>query len=237
MIQNGCDFTDLDVAFMMHGGPNTQMDIKSLANSKYKVIYHGTSAHAALRPEKGRSALDGLILAFQGVEFLREHVASDVKIHYTINNCGGTPANVVPAYAEASFYVRSYNRAYLNTVCERFEKILRGAAMMTETEVGSSGKRKLTTRFPVIALNDLVMKQTEEIGAPCIAPPREKTGSTDFGNVMRRVPGTCARIAFVAPGSAAHSQEYLDAGKTEEAHNAVIYGGKILAGAAYELIM
>ena len=50
MIRNGCDFTDLDVAFMMHGGPNTQVDVKSLANSKYKVIYHGTSAHAALRP-------------------------------------------------------------------------------------------------------------------------------------------------------------------------------------------
>lgn len=135
MIRNGCDFTDLDVAFMMHGGPNTQVDVKSLANSKYKVIYHGTSAHAALRPEKGRSALDGLILAFQGVEFLREHVASDVKIHYTVTNCGDIPANVVPAYAEASFYVRSYNRAYLDTVCTRFEKILQGAAMMTETEV------------------------------------------------------------------------------------------------------
>ena len=236
MIRNGCDFTDLDVAFMMHGGPNTQVDVKSLANSKYKVIYHGTSAHAALRPEKGRSALDGLILAFQGVEFLREHVASDVKIHYTVTNCGGTPANVVPAYAEASFYVRSYNRAYLDTVCTRFEKILQGAAMMTETEVEIIREKEVDNKIPVIRLNDLVMKQAEEIGAPRIAPPRAQTGSTDFGNVMRRVPGTCARIAFVPEGSTAHSQAYLDAGKTEEAHDAIFYGAKILAGAAYELI-
>ena len=83
------------------------MDVKSLANTKYKIVFHGTSAHAAIRPEKGRSALDGLILAFQGIEFLREHVNSDVKIHYTVVGCGGTPANVVPAYAEASAYVRS----------------------------------------------------------------------------------------------------------------------------------
>lgn len=109
--------------------------------------------------------------------------------------------------------------------------------MMTETEVEIIREKEVDNKIPVIALNDLVMKQAEEVGAPRIAPPREKTGSTDFGNVMRRVPGTCARIAFVAPGSAAHSQEYLDAGKTEEAHNAVIYGAKILAGASYELIM
>ena len=74
MIQNGCTFEELDVALMMHGGPATQVDVKSLANSKYKVIFHGVSAHAAIKPEKGRSALDALILAFQGIEFLREHV-------------------------------------------------------------------------------------------------------------------------------------------------------------------
>lgn len=236
MIQNGCTFEELDAALMMHGGPATQVDVKSLANSKYKVIFRGVSAHAAIKPEKGRSALDALILAFQGIEFLREHVNSDVKIHYTVVNCGGTPANVVPAYAEASVYVRSYNRAYLDTVCKRFEKVLKGAAMMTETEVEIIEEKKVDNKIPVLTLNDLVMKQAEEIHAPQIAPAREKTGSTDFGNVMRRVPGTCARIAFVAPGAAAHSQEYIEAGKTEAAHDAVIYGAKILAGTALELI-
>ena len=236
MIQNGCTFEELDVALMMHGGPATQVDVKSLANSKYKVIFHGVSAHAAIKPEKGRSALDALILAFQGIEFLREHVNSDVKIHYTVVHCGGTPANVVPAYAEASVYVRSYNRAYLDTVCRRFEKVLKGAAMMTETEVEIIEEKKVDNKIPVLTLNDLVMKQAEEIHAPQIAPAREKAGSTDFGNVMRRVPGTCARIAFVAPGAAAHSQEYIEAGKTEAAHDAVIYGAKILAGTALELI-
>lgn len=236
MIQNGCTFEELDVALMMHGGPATQVDVKSLANSKYKVIFHGVSSHAAIRPEKGRSALDGLILAFQGIEFLREHVNSDVKIHYTVVNCGGTPANVVPAYAEASVYVRSFNRAYLDTVCRRFEKALKGAAMMTETEVEIIEEKKVDNKIPVLTLNNLVMKQAEELHAPQLAPAREKTGSTDFGNVMRRVPGTCARIAFVDPGAAAHSQEYIAAGKTDAAHDAVVYGAKILAGTALELI-
>ncbi|MCI8510709.1 MAG: M20 family metallopeptidase [Lachnospiraceae bacterium] len=236
MIKNGCTFEELSVALMMHGGPATQVDVKSLANSRFRVIYHGVSSHAAIRPEKGRSALDGLILAFQGIEFLREHVNSDVKIHYTVTSCGGTPANVVPALAEACFYVRSYNRAYLDTVIERFKKVLMGAAMMTETEVEIIEEKKVDNKIPVLSLNEIVMRQAKALDAPQLRPAREKTGSTDFGNVMRRVPGTCARVAFVPEGAAAHSQEYVDAGKTKAAHDAIVYGAKILAGTAAELI-
>ena len=107
---------------------------------------------------------------------------------------------------------------------------------MTETEVEIIEEKKVDNKIPVLTLNDLVMKQAEEIHAPQIAPAREKTGSTDFGNVMRRVPGTCARIAFVAPGAAAHSQEYIAGKRRKAAHDAVIYGAKILAGTALEPI-
>ena len=236
MIARGCDFTELDVAFMMHGGPATQVDVKSLAVNKYKVIYRGVSAHAAIRPEKGRSALDALILAFQGVEFLREHVDPDVKMHYTINSCGGTPANVIPAYGEASFYVRSYDRDRLDAVCRRFEKVLNGAAMMTETEVEIILEKALDNKIPVLSLNEIVMEQVKEVGAPRIRPPRERTGSTDLGNVMRRVPGTCARVAFVPEDAAPHSQDFIAAGKSKEAHDAILYGAKIIAASALELI-
>ena len=57
MLENGCTFEELDVALMMHGGPATQVDVKSLALNKLKIIYHGVCSHAALKPEKGRSAL------------------------------------------------------------------------------------------------------------------------------------------------------------------------------------
>ena len=231
-----CNLLRSDRKLMMHGGPATQVDVKSLALNKLKIIYHGVCSHAALKPEKGRSALDGLIMACQGVEFLREHVPSDVRMHYTIVNCGGTAANVVPGYAEASMYVRSYNRTELDGVVARVRKVLQGAAMMTETEVEIIEEKSLDNKIPVLALNELVMEQAEKVHAPCIRPARQKTGSTDFGNVMRHVPGTCIRVAFVPEGAAAHSQEYLDAGKTEAAHNAVVYGAKILALTGAQLI-
>lgn len=237
MVKNGCTFEELDVALMMHGSGATQVDVKSLALSKFKIIFHGVSAHAAVKPEKGRSALDGLIMACQGVEFLREHVADDVKMHYTIVNCGGTPANIVPATAEASFYVRSYSRTYLDTVIERFKKVLQGAAMMTETEVEIIEEKGIDSKIPCLALNDILMANASMAEAPRIRPAREKTGSTDFGNIMHRVPGSCIRVAFVKEDAASHSQDYVDAGKSSEAHEAIIYGAKILAGSALDLVM
>ena len=237
MLKNGCTFEELDVALMMHGSGATQVDVKSLALSRFKVVFHGVSAHAAVKPEKGRSALDGLIMACQGVEFLREHVADDVKMHYTIVNCGGTPANIVPAVAEASFYVRSYSRNYLDTVIERFQKVLKGAAMMTETEVEIIEEKGIDSKIPCLALNDILMDNASQVEAPRIRPAREKTGSTDFGNIMHRVPGSCIRVAFVKEDAASHSQDYVDAGKSKEAHDAISYGEKILAGAALDLVM
>ena len=122
-------------------------------------------------------------------------------MHYTIVNCGGTAANVVSGYAEASMYVRSYSRTELDGVVARVKKVLQGAAMMTETEVEIIEEKSLDNKIPVLSLNELVMEQAEKVKAPCIRPARQKTGSTDFGNVMRHVPGTCIRVAFVPEGS------------------------------------
>ena len=144
-----------------------------------------------------------------------ESVADEFVIENgVLKKYNGTAANVVPGYAEASMYVRSYSRTELDGVVARVKKVLQGAAMMTETEVEIIEEKSLDNKIPVLSLNELVMEQAEKVKAPCIRPARQKTGSTDFGNVMRHVPGTCIRVAFVPEGAAAHSQEYLDACKT-----------------------
>ncbi|BES64948.1 M20 family metallopeptidase [Gottschalkiaceae bacterium SANA] len=235
MLENGC-FKDIEVALMMHGSPTTTTDLKSLAMNKMLVEFHGRSSHAALKPEEGRSALDSVLLLANGVEFLREHVRDDVRIHYSIIN-GGGPSNVVPKYASVEFSLRSYDREYLNQVVERFEKIVKGAALMTETEYKVTLLKALNNKIPVKVLNDLLMKNARELNAPAISAPREKTGSTDFGNVMYELPGSCIRVAFVPKGASSHSQTYLDAGKTEKAHDATILATKILAYSVYDLIV
>lgn len=236
MIEHGCTFQELDVALMMHGGPATQTDIKSLAIAKYELVYHGIAAHAALKPEAGRSSLDAMCLAFHGMECLREHVTDDVRLHYNITDTGGTPANVVPSLTRAEILVRANKVSAVRALMVRLEKIFKGAAMMTETEAEIKVSKVLDNKIPNEHLNDLLMKHAEALGAPNCQPPRKKTGSTDFANVMHRVPGSCIRVAFVADGATAHSQEFIDAGKTPAAHQAIVYGAKILASTVLELV-
>ena len=88
MIKNGC-FHDIDAAFMMHGSPTTCTDVKCLADQSFRVKFYGKRAHAALAPEKGRSAFDALLVAFNGIEFLREHVPDDTRMHYTVSGLPG----------------------------------------------------------------------------------------------------------------------------------------------------
>ena len=75
MLENGC-FKDIDLAMMTHASSGgTGVDLRTMALSTFSVEYKGQSSHAAIRPECGRSALDALILAFNAIEFMREHVA------------------------------------------------------------------------------------------------------------------------------------------------------------------
>ena len=236
MIQNGCTFEELDVALMMHGGPATQTDIKCLANAEYDLIYHGKAAHAALKPEAGRSSLDAMCLAFHGIECLREHVTDDVRLHYNITDGGGTAANVVPSLTKAQVMVRANTVKAVKELMVRLEKIFQGAAMMTETTVEAKVGKILDNKIPNLQLNDVLMKYARELQAPNCQPPRQRTGSTDFANVMHRVPGSCIRVAFVPDGTSSHSPEFIAAGKSQEAHRAVVFGAKILADTVLELI-
>lgn len=234
MLEHGC-FQDIDVAFMMHSGPQTCTDVRSLACVEATVTYYGKAAHAASNPEIGRSALDALMVAFNGVEFLREHTLDDTRVHYTIAELPG-PANIVPAKAVGSFMLRSYNSAYLDKIILRFEDIVKGAGLIAGASYDLSYGRTMKSRVPVYALSDLLMKHAHAVNAPCLKPPRQKTGSTDFGNVTFEMPGISIRVAFVPEGASSHSKEFMDNGKAQSAHDAIVYTAQILAGAAYDLI-
>lgn len=227
---------ELDLALMSHGAPNTSVDEKCMALENFVVTFHGVKSHAAISPEQGRSALDAALLSFHAIEMLREHVKDDTRMHYTIRNAGGPP-NVVPDITVAEYTLRSYSTDYLNEVVERFYNILKGAALMTDTTYDIQRDLPFKSKVVCYKVNDLLMKNAEYENAPNIAEPRKRTGSTDFGNVLYEVPGSCIRIAFTKKGAEPHSQEYLDAGKSEAAHNAVIYAAKIMADTICDVLV
>lgn len=226
---------ELDLALMSHGSPNTSVDEKCMALENFVVTFHGVKSHAAISPDEGRSALDAALLSFHAIEMLREHVKDDTRMHYTIRNAGGPP-NVVPDLTVAEYTLRSYSTSYLNTVVERFYNILKGAALMTDTTYDIQRDLPFKSKIVCYSVNDLLMKNAAYEKAPSIAAPRKKTGSTDFGNVLYEIPGSCIRIAFTKTDAQPHSQEYLEAGKTDKAHDAICYAAKIMADTFCDVI-
>lgn len=234
MLENGC-FQDIDFALMTHAGPNTTVDVKSLAQRTYTAEYRGKASHAALKPEDGRSAVDAMLLSLHGLELLREHVRDDVKMHYAIL-ATSPAANVVPEYAKVEYCLRSYSSAYLDHVCDRFEKVMEGAALMTETTVEYAVTAYCMSKVPVLSLNERIMGHAAALNAPQIIPFREKTGSTDFANLLHQMPGSCIRVAFVPEGTSSHSEEFLKAGKSPEMHSAILLASRVLALTSADLI-
>lgn len=235
MQEKGC-FQDIDIALMMHAAPTTCVDLRCMALECFYVNFHGVESHAAMSPDKGKSAFDAALLSFQGIEFLREHVKEDSRMHYTVLDAGG-PSNIVPGRTRAEYTLRSYSTDYLEKVIvPRFYDIIKGACLMTGTTYDIERSYPFKAKIPCITLNDLIMENAGQFDAPQITGPREKTGSTDFGNVMYDVPGCCIRTAFVPEGTSAHSKEYLDAGKTDKAHAALRSGSEILAGTCVDIL-
>ena len=235
MQEKGC-FKDIDIALMMHAAPSTCVDLRCMALECFYVNFHGVESHAAMSPDKGKSAFDAALLSFQGIEFLREHVKEDSRMHYTVLDAGG-PSNIVPGRTRAEYTLRSYSTDYLeNVIVPRFYDIIKGACLMTGTTYDIERSYPFKAKIPCITLNDLIMENAGQFDAPQITGPRDKTGSTDFGNVMYDVPGCCIRTAFVPEGTSAHSKEYLDAGKTDKAHAALRSGSEILAGTCVDIL-
>ncbi len=157
-------FDDLDATFNWHPWYiNSAMKGSLLSVNRYNFRFKGKTAHAAADPHSGRSALDALELMNIGVNYLREHVTDDVRLHYIIVN-GGLAPNVVPDYAESYYYVRAYEPENLEDVCQRVIRIAKGAAMMTDTDVEIVYKAGSTRVLSNEALADLQYEIMQELG-------------------------------------------------------------------------
>ena len=138
----------------------------SLANVKMIFRFCGQAAHAAGSPHLGRSALDALELMNVGVQFLREHVPEDTRIHYAITDAGGTAANVVQAHAEAVYLVRSPRLADLADIKQRVIDCARGAAIMTGTKMEMEFVKGCSNVLPNTAMEEMLLRCAHTVGVP-----------------------------------------------------------------------
>jgi len=166
MVRAGA-FDDVDIAITWHPSAFCEVaDAVSLANTRIDFTFAGRASHAAAAPHLGRSALDAVELMNVGVNYMREHMPSDARIHYALLDGGGIAPNVVQAHAKVRYLIRARELGDLTSLIARVRKIADGAALMTETSVAAkviSGVANLLGNRP---LEEAMHGCWERLGLP-----------------------------------------------------------------------
>ncbi|MEA4846975.1 MAG: amidohydrolase [Clostridiaceae bacterium] len=165
MVRDGV-FEGIDAIVRWHPINATYVSMSpalSLVSVKYE--FHGKTAHAGTNPHLGRSALDAAILMDVGVNYLREHVVTDVRIHSVITKGGNAP-NIVPDLAEIWYYVRAPKKVEVDAVLERINKVAKGMAMATETTVDIKVINGSSDTLPNKVLSERALINLQKVGAP-----------------------------------------------------------------------
>jgi len=165
MVREGY-FNDVDAVISHH--PDTMNDVSlmsCLAVNSVKFHFYGKASHAGGSPEQGRSALDAVELMNIGVNYLREHVIQDARIHYVIEK-GGDQPNIVPPYARSWYYVRAPERDQMEFIYHWILEIAKGAATMTRTDVKTEFLEGSYNVIPNRTISELIVKNMRKIGLP-----------------------------------------------------------------------
>lgn len=166
MLREGM-FKDCDAILTWHAGDRTAAGYSySKANVSVKFHFSGLPAHASTSPHEGRSALDAVELMDNGVNYMREHVREDARIHYVITNGGGQP-NVVPPEAEVWYYIRANKHTDVEKYYEWINEIAKGAAMMTRTKLTTvQVDADMHEVLPNRTLSEVILRNLQQVGAP-----------------------------------------------------------------------
>lgn len=166
MVREGV-FNDVDIALTWHPFThNAVWSTNTLANYQVYYKFHGKSAHAAAVPHLGRSALDAVELMNVGVNYLREHIIQEARVHYAVTNTGGTSPNVVQAEAEVLYLIRAPKLNQVQEIYERVCNIAKGAALMTGTECEIVFEKACSNFVPNHTLEKLLYTNFNEVGTP-----------------------------------------------------------------------
>lgn len=160
-------FDDVDAALSWHPMSfNGIIPPLTLAVSMVDFHFTGRTAHAAVAPHLGRSALDAVELMSVGVNYLREHVPQDSRIHYAYLDAGGRAPNVVQAQATVRYSVRALRAGDMRDLVDRVRRVAEGAAMMTGTEVRATVVTAMSEMLDNPPMNRLLHDNLARLGPP-----------------------------------------------------------------------
>jgi amidohydrolase len=230
-------FEGIDAALMVHpaGADLTEADVIAIAT--WRVEYFGRGAHAAAAPHHGRNALDAMVLGYNAVAALRQHIEGTDRIHGVFSEAGDKP-NIVPDHTVAEWYVRSATIDTLQPLKARVLACLEGGAAAAGCRIEVEPTcREYTDLRTNPALIDLYRANSEALGRSVAdpSPGNRVVASTDMGNISHLVPSIHPMIALAPPDVPLHSAEFAEWAASERADRAVLDGAKAMAMTVLDL--
>jgi amidohydrolase len=230
-------FEGIDAAMITHPGGGHHVMLNALACQTLEVEFYGKAAHAAADPEMGVNALEAMILSYNAIDALRQHIREKARIHGIITD-GGEAPNIVPAHTAATFLVRAQDDTYLDALKERVLSCFAGAAAATGAELKY---RWADVRYaPMtnnVALAKLFRKNMQSVGIPIPLGDKDTwSGSSDVGNVSKLVPTIQPMVAIAPPALSIHTTGFRDVAATDKALRIMLDAAKAMAMTAVDLL-
>jgi amidohydrolase len=236
MIREGA-FDGLDAAIMTHPGTREGVQAKALSCAELRVEYHGREAHAAAQPERGINALEAMIIAYNSINSLRQHIRRTARVHGVITD-GGEAPNIVPAHSAASFLVRAEDDEYLEELKQRVVACFEAGAKATGATLELTWN---PNQYSAMNTNPSIAEaHRRNLGALGREVPEHENprplGSTDMGNVSKVVPGIHPTICIAPQEINGHSPAFAEYAISAAGDKAVIDGAKALAMTAIDIL-
>ena len=260
-------FDDVDVALHWHPNDrNVATRASTMAVISAKFRFKGVAAHAASAPDKGRSALDAVMIMTHAVDLLREHIPQESRMHYIVTR-GGVAPNVVPEAAEIYMYARHPRIDVLDGIWERIIKTAEAGALATGTTMEMEIVGSTPEVLPNDALISLIDRNLRDVGgitysaeervfaealqktfvagtarpieeAATVRPPDEPLtlGSTDAADVSWVVPTGWLVAATYVPGTPGHTWQATACTGGSIGRKGMMVAAKTLALTAMDLL-
>ena len=229
-------FDGVDVALMAHPAPVEIADPHMFGVEQVKVYYKGIGAHASVAPETAVNALDALVIAYQAVGQLRQHIRRDARLGGVIIR-GGAASNVIPDQTEGQFEVRALSPQYLADLKQKmigcFEAGAKASGATLEMDWQGASYAPMNNNAP---LAKAYRENAEALGRKFLPIPLESTGSSDMGNVSQVVPSIHPTFA-IGNFALNHTASFTEISATDAAHDNMMQVGQALAMTGIDVVM